>query len=70
MVNLEKELKKRIAKHGFTLERIRPFKNFDRITVRIKKEVFSFNLRAHLHEVNFEAVVDAIIKKQTGKTVG
>lgn len=63
------ELRERLRQHGYKLEKVRSFKNYDRVTFSSKQAVFSVNLRTHLSEANFEAVVDACVRRKTGKVV-
>jgi hypothetical protein len=58
------QLRQRLAEHGYTLEKITPFKGHDRITFGNKDLKVSINLRGKLSQFALEAIVKACIGKE------
>jgi hypothetical protein len=60
----EAELYKRMKEHGYTLYRIKHFKNFDRIHFGNNQINISLNLRGKLSELALETLIEACIGKR------
>ena len=60
----EKELAERMKEHGYTLYRIKHFKNFDRIHFGNQQINISLNLRGKLSELALETLIEACIGKK------
>jgi hypothetical protein len=59
----EKELYERMREHGYTLYRIKHFKDFDRIHFGNQQVNISLNLRGKLSELALETLIEACIGK-------
>lgn len=58
------QLRQRLAEHGYTLEKITPFKDHDRVTFGNKDLKISINLRGKLAQFALDAIVKACIGKE------
>ena len=60
----EKDLKKRLEEHGYTLYGIRHFKNHDRVNFGNDSIKLSLNLRGKISSLAFDALVEACVGKK------
>jgi len=66
----EKELAERMKEHGYTLYRVKHFKNFDRIHFGNEYINISLNLRGKLSELALETLIEACIGTPKQKKEG